>query len=207
VRSRSNTTRSTFVGLGVAIALVLVGLAAAGALESRPTRTHALNLQISVPPVEVRCEHAYTSFAGIAAKYPNEALVPNSSLASSQNLTFVTWCPEPATIQVYASGVWITVRPSNMTDPVKTFAQTVAQNAGVTATTINGDPAIQADPSQDPNGNLPGGVEFVHQGIDIGVFGNGKIALADLLIVAKSVASYHELTPSPLGGPSASPTV
>lgn len=198
MRSGLATGKALSVGMGVVLALALLGVGLArGAPPPSKAASGNLPLRLTTQPIDQRCEGRYTTLADVVAKEPDEALVPDSAMANVNNLTFITWCPEPVVVELYDSGVWITIRPNPMKDPAGTFVLTVAENPGVTATTINGDPGIQADPKQDPTGGLPGGVEFVHDGLDIGVYGNGSIKLSDLVDASRSLAAYRWASPNP----------
>lgn len=182
------------VGLLAAIAPVLLSAHGqrASRSEARPI------LQVSAGALPDRCGQTTTLDEAVALD-PQIAIVPDSSLANVDNLAWIVWCPYPTLVEGFASGVWVVIRPNELQDPASDFAQMAADNPGVDEAKINGNPAVEADPAQDPTGQLAGGVEFVIGGDYVGVYGDGKIALADLIAVAESI-------PPPPAGPSPTPS-
>src|SRR5438309_1095146 len=109
MRSGLKAGRAWSIGMGVVLALALLGVGLARG-ASPPSKETSGSLQLTPAPISQRCEGAYTTLADVVAKKPDEALIPDSAMANAQNLTFITWCPEPVVVELYDSGVWITIR-------------------------------------------------------------------------------------------------
>jgi hypothetical protein len=113
-------------------------------------------------------------------------LVPNHPLASAGNLTATYVCTDEVIID-FDSGIREVLEDQG-DGAVPPWKDLAAQDSTMTLGVVRGANALLGDPSKDPSGQTPGGVELVENGILVAIAGNGKIALADLIDVMESLA-------------------
>lgn len=124
------------------------------------------------------------------ANVPYRVLEAHTDLANPSNMTHVWRCPDSqlAIALEYAPGIEVSLAPTTLDDPEAAWVALAAQDPGVvTVGTIRGVPGVFTDPAKDTSGTAPGGVEFVENGIQVAVIGNGRIPLDQLREVAESL--------------------
>src|SRR6266568_1079128 len=110
--------------------------------------------------------------------------------ASTVTLTRVYWCPDagPEVAEQFSSGLTVDLKPVQFSgDPASVWNDIVAAypGAGYMVGSERGNTALLAPPGGPLN--LFGLVEWVENGIQIKVVGDGKMALTDLQAVADSL--------------------
>jgi len=111
--------------------------------------------------------------------YPHTAIAGPSTFAGSWE------CDDGAIVLVYRSGVKLFEEPNTLSDPVGTWERLPERNPEITTIQLRGTVAAVADPSYGPG--IPGGAEWVEDGLQLIVKGNGSISVELLLDVAESM--------------------
>jgi hypothetical protein len=177
---------------GLLVALGLIGFVLVA--RAQPSNRQPSSM-ISAPPLPQRCGQGDA---------PMEApSVASAPLANQTTMTYSVWCPYPGLAQGFASGVRITMRPNEFADPTAVL-QAMAEENGVGATvgSVQGVPALEVDPFQDPGSGRYGSVEFVINDLFVGVYGDGSIDLPGLVTVAESISATLPAPPTPTPAPS-----
>jgi hypothetical protein len=115
--------------------------------------------------------------------------MPNHLLASEANVTATHVCTsaDPKEVIVdFDSGIRLIIEDQGGGMPQ--WDKIAAQDPTMTLGVVRGIAALLADPTKDPSGQTPGGVEFMENGVLVTVAGNGKIPLDDLVKVAESLS-------------------
>ncbi len=91
----------------------------------------------------------------------------------------------------FTSGIFYEISPNAFADPEGAWKQIIAAypGAGYALGAVRGYPALLAEPGGTLN--LLGLVEWVENGLQIKVEGNGKIPLAGLEAIAESLSGHN----------------
>lgn len=166
----------------------------AGGASPASSRLAEPNVDANNPAAELEgqnfCNGQAWTLDRARANVPYRVLEAHTDLANPSNMTHVWRCPDSqlAIALEYAPGVKVSLAPTTLDDPAAAWVALAAQDPGVvTVGTIRGVPGVFTDPAKDATGTAPGGVEFVEDGIQVAVIGNGRIPLDQLREVAESL--------------------
>jgi hypothetical protein len=130
---------------------------------------------------------------------PFQIVLPNHPLANETTLVRVWRCSDIQVAFEYQSGLVVYLEQNSLDDPAAVWARLAQEYPEYSTGTVSGTPASFAQP--DASGGSVGGVQFVRDGVDIVVNGNGEIPLSDLIQVSESLSP---VVPSPLVTPTLS---
>ena len=184
--------RRSAVALGLisGVAVIVFGLAmtrgpspsGAGRFPSR-----------AIAPPDAFCGGILTTLDDVRQNAPYPVLLPSGPLANASNVKDVCWDPSPVhgVSMKFTSGIFYEISPNAFADPEGAWKQIIAAypGAGYALGAVRGYPALLAEPGGTLN--LLGLVEWVENGLQIKVEGNGKIPLAGLEAIAESLSGHN----------------
>jgi hypothetical protein len=170
------------MGLTVVSVVVVLGIMSYHPSASTPV------FAPGVPPLPVRCPET-VSLSEAQSMAGGTFALPDTKLASQENLAWLASCPDPTVVAQFGSGIWLVFEPWEISlSPSDSFSQRMKDNPGLFITTLDGISALEEDALKDSTHTTDGGVEFVIKREDVQVYGDGNIPLSDLEDVARSIA-------------------
>ena len=199
-RRRQERARILWGSAGIVLVLGVTGLLLLVRPGAGVSVGGVANPAPALPPFPERCGHGDSP-----QEAPSVAYTP---LANASNMTYSVWCGPDVLIEGFRSGIRIAMESNGFPDPAQAFRQQASQDGvGASVQTVQGVPALEEDALNSDDPGRYGSVAFVINDLYIRIWGNGSIALPDLVAVAQTITPSFPGPPSPTEttGPSSTP--
>jgi hypothetical protein len=188
--ARSRTRVLTAAASTVAVAgATTLGLFLSGTWSDGPThQTSGSTTRLGLAPIACEKFGNAISLDRAVADASYHVLMPHDPLANPSSLQGIWHCGTPGLQMHFTSGIRLYLDRNTMDDPAAAWRNEAAGDPTTTTVgTVQGQPALLIDPSNDPNNPANGSVTFVEGDTWLVIEGNGTIPITDLVRVANSL--------------------